>query len=126
MGESSFYDYPGKPDKVFGYVSQGVARCIYAEQYSAETENNWLLALDFGRLSVTLPGFVQSIQLGVEKVDDEVGMAIITSPQTLADRKQTCPNTYGVSDVNIGMDEMYDLFFLYNNFDSLSMREDTK
>lgn len=28
MGKNSFYDYPGKPHKVFGYVSQGVARCL--------------------------------------------------------------------------------------------------
>ena len=126
MGDSSFYDYPGKPDKVFGYVSQGVARCLYAEQYRTDVENNWLIALDFGRLSVPLPEFVQSIQLGVSQVDDEIDMAIITSPQTLADRKQICPNTYGASDVSIGMDEMYDLFFLYNNFDSLSMRENAK
>lgn len=89
-------------------------------------KNNWLIVLDFGRLSVTLPEFVQAIQLGVEQIDDEVDMAIVVSPQTLADRKQIYPNTYGASDVSIGMDEMYDLFFLYNNYDSLSMREDRK
>ena len=124
LGADSFYDYPGSPAKVRGFVSQGPARSLYAEQYPAPSgENHWLLTMDFGYLGMPVLEFIQMLPLGVEHVDEEVDLSIVTLPQTLEDRRAVAPNTYGCSTKDISMEEMDKLFFFYIAFDSLPLRD---
>ena len=123
LGLDSYYDYPGAPVQVWGYVSQGNNRGFYGEEYYPAGAGNYdtyyLASVDYGVLKDGLEAFLGQIQLGLSEVDDEVGSEQIQLDQTLANRKSVCPNSYGVSD---GKADIWELFGTYDWWNSQKLR----
>ena len=123
LGEDSYHSYPGAPDQVWGYVSQGNTRAFYAEMYDPASVGNYeayyLASVDFGRLAGGVENLLGKIQLGLTEIDDEVGKEQINTAQTLVDRKNTAPNSYGVS---VGEADFFELFGTYNWWNSQKLR----
>lgn len=132
LGEASYYDIPGTPQGVLGYVSNGTARAFYGETYyynsSGNYYNYYYLSLDYGELKGTVQDFISSLDLVATKddiIDDEVSSENILSDyfQIIRDRKNAYPNTYGVSGTSIDFDLVVDIISDYSWFDSKQIRD---
>jgi len=60
LGELSYYDFPGTPESVFGFVSNGNARAFYSESYYFMSGGNYynyhVASFDYGKTGKNLQG----------------------------------------------------------------------
>ena len=65
LGETSYYDFPGSPQSVRGFVSNGNARAGYYEHYYlcgfGNYYNYYIASLDYGELNGSLREFLREI-----------------------------------------------------------------
>jgi len=120
LGEFSFYDFPGSPISVMGYISNGTGRSLYAEQYYFNSigayYDYYIASLDFG------VGVEDAKYEMVSKdiaIDEEVSSNINTGVQIITNRKDCCPNTFGVCATDFDIDST---LFSYNWFNSQQLR----
>lgn len=133
LGEFSFYDFPGAPSSAYGFVTQGLGRALYAERYYFGNGGNYyeyyIASFDYGVFEGTLQDFIFSNQyIGIDEkiiIDDEVDSSIRTCSNMLNDRKNNCPNTYGVVRA-LNYTTVEKLFFDYGWFNSLQLRDRDK
>ena len=122
IDEISYYDIESVPYNTYGYVSNGTGRAFYGEEYYYASSANYysfvFASVDYGDLQMSYSSFSELLDLkwSDEPIDDEI---LVTHGQVLADRKNICPNTYGI----IGPSDILDLFRLYRNFDSFQLRD---
>lgn len=125
LGELSYYDFPGVPDSVFGFVSNGNARAFYGESYYFMSSGNYyeyyIASFDYGKQGKNMQNFIEDLIFPTEEpVDDEVSDSqIYTYSLLLKDRKRNYPNSYGVSTPDI---DMNNLLFSYDWFNSQQLR----
>lgn len=123
LGNFSYHDYSDHPEKVFGFVGNGNMRALYAEYYYFMSAGNYydyyLASVDFGKTGKSIEGFIGEFYMPETPpfpyFDDSPN-------QILKDRTTNCPNSYGVSDMNIDYTE---LFFTYDWFNSVQLRDQT-
>lgn len=118
LGNFSYSDFSESPEKVFGFVSNGNSRALYAEYYYFMAWGNYydyyLASLDFGKTGKTIEGFIREFGMP----EDHPFPYYSDYCQIIEDRSNNCPNSYGVSD---GVD-VTDLFFTYDWFNSDQLR----
>lgn len=125
LGELSYYDFPGVPESVFGFVSNGNARAFYGESYYFMSSGNYyeyyIASFDYGKQGKNAQDFISDLTFPDEEpVDDEVkDSQICTYSLILKDRKRNYPNSYGVSTPDI---DMSNLLFSYDWFNSQQLR----
>ena len=128
LGKFAFADIYGTPVNVNGYVSNGVARAFYGEQYYFVGGGNYndfyFAVLDYGKLNSLseFSGFLSEVQFDLSLVPDSNNgeNALSSSDLLVEQRYKLCPNTYGISHLN--KDLTFSLFSLYLGFDSASFR----
>ena len=120
LGEFSFYDFPRSPVSVMGYVSNGSGRCLYSERYyfngGGAYYDYYIASLDFGI------GVEETKYEMVSKdtiVDEEVSSDINVGAQIITNRKDCCPNTFGVCAADFDIDST---LFSYDWFNSQQLR----
>lgn len=118
LGNFSYSDFSDRPEKVYGFVSNGNPRALYAEYYyfmgSGNYYNYYLASLDFGKTGKTIEGFLREFGMP----EDHPFPYYSDYCQIIEDRSSNCPNSYGVSH---GVD-VTDLFFTYDWFNSDQLR----
>ena len=119
----SYYDLPGSPTYVVGWVTQGIARAIYAEVYNYASMGGYytycFASLDFGNLNGNVEFFLSQFTIPKQDIiDDEVDISKKKGVQIITDRKNAFPNTYGVS----SSDEALDALLAYDWFNSTQLR----
>ena len=125
IGELSYYDFPGTPECIFGFVSNGNARAFYGESYYYMSGGNYyeyyIASFDYGKTGKNLQGFVSSLTISDgTPIDDEVKESQISRYSfVIEDRKNNYPNSYGVSTPDVDMDN---LLFSYDWFNSQQLR----
>lgn len=124
LGEFSYYDFPGTPESVCGFVSNGNARAFYSESYYFMSGGNYynyhIASFDYGKIGKNIQGFISNLILpGDEPVDDEVMSSQNCGLQIIKDRKNSYPNSYGVSNQNV---DISNLLFSYDWFNSQQLR----
>ncbi len=101
LGDFSYYDFPSKPESVFGWISNGTARALYTEMYYFMSSGNYyeyyIASLDFGKLDGSIEDFLAEFGMPQGDIDDEVDSNRNLGIQVIVDRKKSKPNTYGVS-----------------------------
>lgn len=124
LGEFTFSEIDGEPLELYGYVSQGVARVFYGEQYyyagSGNYKDFYFTILDYGMLN-SLPDFIwflSNIQLDIYPSNGATGYS--SSELLTQERDKLYPNTYGISTLNYEL--TFDLISSYGGFDSLPLR----
>lgn len=120
LGTFSFAAIDGEPEMVFGYVSNGVARAFYGEQYyymgGGNYHNFCFAILDYG--VITYDQF-DSI---IGEAQFDIGFGDYHSSDLLTqNRNKLCPNTYGISALNSRL--TLELISDYSGFDSAQFRE---
>ena len=124
LGDFSYYDFPGRPMNVFGFVSNGNARCFYSESYyfmsGGNYYNYYIATFDFGKIDGGIEDLLRQFVIS-EDIDDEVNSQFHNNAgiQIIGDRKGNCPNTYGVSAIGTDISE---LLFTYDWFNSQQLR----
>ena len=123
LGETSYYDFPGQPTRVLGYISIGNARAFYGEAYNFMSTGNYytyyIASFDYGKLPGTVENFLNCFDIVPHyDVDEEVSFKIVQGINIIPDRKNNYPNTYGVS----MYDAVGDLLFSYDWFNSQQLR----
>lgn len=100
LGDFSYYDFPGSPISVYGFVTNGIARTFYSEKYYFADVGNYynyyIASFDFGQ--DTIREFAWPSE--DEFIDDEVNIKMNTGYEIITDRHNNFPNTYGVSKIN--------------------------
>lgn len=124
LGDLSYYDFPGNPESVYGFVSNGNARAFYSESYYFMSWGNYynyhIASFDYGKTGKNTQSFISSfIFTGRDPVDDEVIYSKNCGLQIINDRKNNYPNSYGVSTQDVDMTE---LLFSYDWFNSQQLR----
>ena len=129
LGEFSYYDVEGKPQQVYGYVTQGAARSFYMEDYyygAGNYYNYYFVSLDYG-VERKNTSFASMFELAstVSYIDDEVNISQNTNPYLLviSDRSKVYPNTYGMSFQGV-TSRIRDLISDYDGFDSRQIKTD--
>ena len=120
LGNVSYYDFPGSPLAITGFVSNGSARALYAESYYFAGGGGYydyhIASLDFG-IGIEKAQFAMSPEDAV--IDDEVSADLNRGAQIITNRSECCPNSYGVSASGFDMDET---LFSYHWFNSQQLR----
>ena len=120
LGEFSYYDFPGKPINVFGFVTNGNGRVLYMESYYFMGGGNYydyyIGFLDFGEL---INDKWPDIDIIDGDIDDEVTADKSLRMFAITNRSDNYPNSYGVS--ALGMD-IYEILFSYDWFNSQQIR----
>ena len=110
LGETSYYDFPGSPQSVRGFVSNGNARAGYYEHYYlcgfGNYYNYYIASLDYGELNGSLQEFLREFGMPSGDIDDEVLAEKNGGVQIITDRRKSCPNSYGVSESNTTIMDM--------------------
>lgn len=126
LGELSYYDFPGIPEHIWGFVSNGNARAFYGESYYYMSGGNYyeyyIASFDYGKTGKNPQGFIDSLTFSNNgPIDDEMSEMSPSSYNTLVikDRKNNYPNSYGVSTLDV---DMSSLFFSYDWFNSQQLR----
>lgn len=127
LGDFSYYDFPGKPESVFGFVSNGTTRMLYSESYYYFSGGNYynyhIATFDFGKIDGGINWLL--CQFGLppddpDDFDDELNSQFNNKGvQIIRDRKNNRPNTYGVSTLET---DILELLFTYNWFNSQQLR----
>lgn len=124
LGDFSYYDFADKPMSVFGFVSTGNARAFYSESYYFWSGGNYydyyIATFDFGKIDGGIEDLLSQFVMA-EDIDDEVNSELNNNMglQIIGDRKNNCPNTYGVSAIGADISE---LLFTYDWFNSQQLR----
>lgn len=117
LGDISFYDFPTAPMSVYGFVSNGTGRALYAEKYNFTSAGNYydyyIASLDFGKMNTTFQDFLAAFNMPNGVIDDEVHSNMNNGVQIITNRKRFSPNTYGVSTI-----DLTDILLTYDWFDS--------
>lgn len=128
LSDFSYYDFPGKPEAVFGATSNGNARAYYAEMYYFMSSGNYyeyyLATLDFGKLNNDFEGFLHEFGMPSGDIDDEVSAKVNQGVQVIVDRKKNCPNSYGVATL-ADLEAMDSLLLYWFNSQQLRNRLNT-
>ena len=123
LGETSYYDFPGSPQSVRGFVSNGNARAGYYEHYYlcgfGNYYNYYIASLDYGELNGSLQEFLREFGMPSGDIDDEVLAEKNGGVQIITDRRKSCPNSYGVSESNT---TIMDMLLSYHWFNSQQIR----
>lgn len=125
LGELSYYDFPGTPEHIGGFVSNGNARAFYSESYYYMSGGNYyeyyIASFDYGKAGKNHQDFISSLTFpDNEPIDDEVsGTCFDNYSLVIKDRKNNYPNSYGVSTLDVDMDS---LLFSYDWFNSQQLR----
>lgn len=124
LGEFAFSEILWDPINVNGYVSQGVGRAFYGEQYyfagSGNYQEFYFAVLDYGMLDSykEFGRFLSLIQNDIRLSDDE--NSYYSSELLTQQRDKFYPNTYGISTLNYKI--TFSLLGTYVGFDSLPLR----
>lgn len=124
LGEFAFTDICGEPSSVYGYVSQGVGRAFYGEEYyfagNGNYQNFYFAVLDYGMVSsiAEFDSFLSIIQFDIAPMNDTGGLP--ASKLLTYQRYKFYPNTYGISSLN--SHQTFSLLGAYTGFDSLLLR----
>ena len=117
LGKVSYYNLPGSPKYVDGWVTQGIARALYAEVYYYAATGGYydycFASLDFGELNGNVEYFLSQFKMPEQQtIDDEVDISKNKGVQIITDRKNAFPNTYGVAASTEALDDLlsYDWF----------------
>ena len=120
LGKFSFYDFPGSPVSINGFVSNGYGRCLYSEQYyfngGGAYYDYYIASLDFG---VGVEEAKYDIVLENTNIDDEVSSNLNQGVQIITNRKDCCANTFGVCAIGFDIDST---LFSYDWFNSQQLR----
>lgn len=121
---TSYYDLPNAPISAFGFVSNGNVRALYSEEYYSNGGGNYysyyFASFDFGKTRGDVLSFIREFCLeGENNADDELPREI-SKGNILKNRRISCPNTYGVSDLNAS--ETCELLLNYDWFNSMQLR----
>lgn len=121
---TSYHDLPNAPMSTFGFVSNGNVRALYAEEYFSNGGGNYysyyFASFDFGKTGGDVLAFIREFCFEDENsADDEVPREI-SKGNVLENRRISCPNTYGVSDLNAS--ETCELLLNYDWFNSMQIR----
>ena len=120
LGKFSFYDFPGSPVSINGFVSNGSGRCLYSEQYyfngGGAYYDYYIASLDFG---VGVEEAKYDIVLENTNIDDEVSSNLNQGVQIITNRKDCCANTFGVCAIGFDIDST---LFSYDWFNSQQLR----
>ena len=126
LGELSYYDFPGIPEHIWGFVSNGNARAFYGDSYYYMSGGNYyeyyIASFDYGKTGKNPQGFIDSLTFSNNgPIDDEMSEMSPSNYNTLVikDRKNNYPNSYGVSTLDV---DMSSLFFSYDWFNSQQLR----
>lgn len=123
LGETSYYDFPGSPQSVRGFVSNGNARAGYYEHYYlcgfGNYYNYYIASLDYGELNGSLQEFLREFGMPSGDIDDEVLAEKNGGVQIITDRRKSCANSYGVSESNT---TIMDMLLSYHWFNSQQIR----
>lgn len=126
LGEFSFTDIGDDPFTVDGYVSNGVGRVFYGEQYyfmgSGNYQDFYFAILDYGMLNslAKFDGFLESIQCDIIRGYGNGASTLSSSDMLVQQRSTLYPNTYGISVLN--GDLTFSLLSSYVGFDSAAFR----
>lgn len=120
LGELTYYDFPGQPVNVSGFVSNGSGRIMYSEHYyfasSGGYYDYYLATLDYG---IGLNESDMAYLAERKDIDDEVSADMIDGLQVI-NRKNCGPNSYGVS--NLDHETFSKLLLDYSWFNSQQLR----
>ena len=126
LGEFAFADIDYEPYNVYGYVSNGVGRVFYGEQYYFMGGGNYqdfcFAILDYGMLNSLLDfdRFLTEIEWDIT-TDPGNGASVLASSDILTQQRgRLYPNTYGISVLNEEL--TFSLFSVYMGFDSAAFR----
>lgn len=123
LGDISFYDFRGIPMAVFGFVSQGTARALYSEVYHFNSFGNYynyyIASFDYGKTPGDIEDFLASFSIPQNDIDDEVSAEHNCGVQIITDRRNNCPNTYGVAITEL---DLFDVLCSYDWFNSMQLR----
>ena len=115
--------FPGSPQSVRGFVSNGNARAGYYEHYYlcgfGNYYNYYIASLDYGELNGSLQEFLREFGMPSGDIDDEVLAEKNGGVQIITDRRKSCPNSYGVSESNT---TIMDMLLSYHWFNSQQIR----
>lgn len=130
LGNMSFYDIAGVPDKIYGNISQGfTAHAWYSELYyyvgAGNYYNFYFCSLDYGRRFVSYNPLNNLTKVENWGGDDEIGQDRVNDVcQTMivSDRKEAKPNTYGIS--NLPYETIKSTILSFSPFDSRALLEE--
>lgn len=130
IGKFSFYDIEDSPMSYFGFVSNGIGRALYGEEYTYQGSGNnyifYFLILDYGIMKSFKEfdrNLSNSIEYGDKPIDDKIRCSSYNGySQRITNRKIFCPNTYGISKVYVDEKIIINAITSYHSFDSLQLR----
>lgn len=127
LGEFTFADIDGEPMAIYGYVSNGVGRVFYGEEYYFMGGGNYqyfyFATLDYGMLDSLsqFDQFLSEIQFDISPNNVNGTNALSSSDLLSQQRSKLYPNTYGISRLNEEL--TLSLFSSYSAFDSAALRK---
>lgn len=118
LGEFSYYEVNGKPNLVTSYVTNGIGRTLYCEEYYYNAIGNYrtfyFMDIDYGIVNTEYTNDESKIY------DDEISSDNLQQYNydiVLArDRKNSFPNTYGIC-IPTYSDIVKDMIMYYGEFD---------
>lgn len=122
LGEVSYYDTVGSPDRIGGNVTQGFPHVCYVEQNYYVSKGNYydfyFCSLDYGKKYIDNNPLEDLVPSKKWSGDDEVNQRQLCSPYqswAISNRNKGKPNTYGIS--SISNDVIFDILLKPSMFD---------